>query len=353
LKLKKQIVKQENLQAYRTQFIKKFKNDLFKIDQSNFEAAALHLFNFQAVYNPIYSTYLAALSIDKNEVKKLSEIPFLPIEFFKTHKVVSSEAATELIFESSGTTGSQNSRHYLLDAHFYKSVAKHTFEKFYGKLANYQFLALLPSYLERSNSSLVYMVADFIAQSREGIQKDSTNFSGFYLSHTQDLIQNLRQLQAAGQKVILIGVTFALLDFAESNPMDLSGVIIMETGGMKGRRREMIREEVHDLLKKAFNVTQIHSEYGMTELLSQGYAKQDGIFECPAWTKVLLRDTNDPFEIGTHLKNGGINMIDLANVDSCAFIETKDLGMLIDNERFKVLGRYDNAEVRGCNLMIS
>lgn len=346
-------MKQENLQAYRTQFIKKFKNDLFKIDQTNFEVYALRLFNFQAVYNPIYSAYLAALSIDRNEVKKLSEIPFLPIEFFKTHKVTSSEAATELIFESSGTTGSQNSQHHLLDANFYKSVAKHTFEKFYGRLGDYQFLALLPSYLERNNSSLVYMVADFIAQSQKGSQTDTANFSGFYLSHTQDLIQNLQHLRAAGQKVVLIGVTFALLDFAEDNPMDLSDVIIMETGGMKGRRREMIRDEVHELLKKAFKVQQIHSEYGMTELLSQGYAKQDGIFECAAWTKVLLRDTNDPFEVGTHLKSGGINVIDLANVDSCAFIETKDLGMLIDNERFKVLGRYDNAEVRGCNLMIS
>lgn len=345
-------MKQETLQIYTTQFIKNFKKDLFKIDETNFGDFALRLFYFQAAHNPVYQSYLAALSIDKNEVKKLSEIPFLPIEFFKTHKIVSSQAPTEIIFESSGTTGSQNSQHHLLDADFYKNVAKHTFEKFYGKLQDYQFLALLPSYLERTNSSLVYMVADFIEQSRGGAGVENTNFSGFYLSHTQDLIHNLQQLQARKQKVVLIGVTFALLDFAEGKPMDLSDVIIMETGGMKGRRREMIREEVHDVLKTAFKCQQIHSEYGMTELLSQGYATKDGIFQCPPWVKILLRDTNDPFEVGTHLRNGGINVIDLANIDSCAFIETKDLGVLVDNERFKVLGRYDNADVRGCNLLV-
>ncbi|TAH19978.1 MAG: acyl transferase [Cytophagales bacterium] len=330
-----------------------FKREIFKIDQTNFEEFALRLFYFQAEHNFVYKSYLDALSIDKNEVKKLAEIPFLPIEFFKTHKVVSSQVPTEIIFESSGTTGSQNSQHHLLDANFYKNVAKHTFEKFYGKLQDYQFLALLPSYLERANSSLVYMVADFIAQSRAGEGRENPNFSGFYLSHTQDLIQNLQHLQAKKQKIVLIGVTFALLDFAESNPMDLSDVIIMETGGMKGRRREMIREEVHEILKTSFNCQHIHSEYGMTELLSQGYAINDGIFQSPAWVKILLRDTNDPFEVGTHLRNGGMNVIDLANVDSCAFIETKDLGTLLDNERFRVLGRYDNAEVRGCNLLIA
>lgn len=345
-------MQQETLQIYTTQFIKSFKNDLFKINQTNFEEFALRLFYFQAEHNLVYKSYLAALSIDKREVRKLAEIPFLPIEFFKTHKIVSSHAPTQIIFESSGTTGSRNSQHHLLDADFYKSVAKHTFEEFYGKLQDYQFLALLPSYLERTNSSLVYMVADFVAQSKAVQQIEYPNFSGFYLSHTQDLIHNLRQLQAQKQKVVLIGVTFALLDFAESNPMDLSDVIIMETGGMKGRRKEMIREEVHERLKTSFNVRQIHSEYGMTELLSQGYATADGVFQCPAWVKILLRDTNDPFEVGTHLRNGGINVIDLANVDSCAFIETKDLGTLLDNERFRVLGRYDNAEVRGCNLLI-
>lgn len=343
-----------------TQFIEQFKKDIFKINKTNFEEYALQLFRFQAVHNPIYSAYLAALKINTNKIQKLAQIPFLPIDFFKYYQVLSNQATAEIVFESSGTTGSLNSKHYLLDVSFYKNVAAYIFENVYGKLTDYTFLALLPSYLERNNSSLVYMVEHFIrvsqvAQSGQASYQnvnDASNFSGFYLNHTQDLIENLKKLQEKKQKVILIGVTFALLDFAESNPMDLSDVIIMETGGMKGRRREMIREEVHQTLKEAFNVKQIQSEYGMTELLSQAYAKEDGIFESPNCMKVLLRDVNDPFEVGTHLRNGGINIIDLANVDSCAFIETKDLATMLDNEHFKVLGRYDNTEVRGCNLMI-
>ncbi len=336
-----------------TQFIQQFKKDIFKINHTNFEEYALQLFRFQAEHNPVYKSYLSALKVNKNKVQKLAQIPFLPIDFFKSHQVLSSQATAEIVFESSGTTGTQNSKHYLLDGSFYKNVATHIFESFYGKLTDYQFLALLPSYLERNNSSLVYMVEHFISTAIGTSAKDSSrNFSGFYLNHTQDLMENLKKLQKEKQQVILIGVTFALLDFAESNPMDLSDVIIMETGGMKGRRREMIREEVHQTLREAFNVKQIHSEYGMTELLSQGYARQDGVFESPACMKILLRDVNDPFEVGTHLRSGGINVIDLANVDSCAFLETKDLATLVDNERFRVLGRYDHSDVRGCNLMV-
>lgn len=333
------------------QFTKNFKNALFKITPSNFEEYALQAFYFQATHNPVYRAYLSALSIDKNQIKKLSEIPFLPIDFFKTHQVLSLHAPVETIFESSGTTGTQNSKHYLLDGNFYQNVAKTIFEANYGKLTDYHFFALLPSYMERGNSSLVYMVKSFIESTKKA-NEQAENFSGFYLKHTQELVGRLGKLREKKQKAILIGVTFALLDFAEHYQVDLSHVVIMETGGMKGRRKEMIREEVHKILKEAFNVKQIHSEYGMTELLSQAYAIKDGIFRCPPFMKVFLRDVNDPFEIGEHIKHGGINVIDLANIDSCAFIETKDLGTLIDHEHFKVLGRYDNADVRGCNLMV-
>ena len=327
--------------------VQKFKSEFFNITPQNFEEYALALFHFQAAQCQVYQEYLSFLKIDKDKVKKLADIPFLPIEFFKTHQINSNRATTEIVFESSGTTGSQNSKHYVLDATFYKNVASTIFERTYGKLMDYHIFALLPSYLERSNSSLVYMVKHFKDVSAPTEDKNG----GFYLNHTQDLVENLKKIQIKKQKAILIGVTFALLDFAERNPTDLQNVIIMETGGMKGRRRELIREEVHSLLKEAFQCQQIHSEYGMTELLSQAYSKQNGVFELPFSMKVLLRDMNDPFEVGAHLKSGGINIIDLANIDSCAFIETKDIGVLIDNEHFKVLGRYDNADVRGCSQL--
>jgi hypothetical protein len=327
--------------------IQKFKSAFFNITPHNFEEYALALFNFQAVHCQVYREYLSFLSISKDKVKKLADVPFLPIEFFKTHQVISNYAPAEIVFESSGTTGVQNSKHYILDAQFYKNVASTIFEQVYGKLVDYHFFALLPSYLERNTSSLVYMVKHFKDCSTPTEDKNE----GFYLNHTQDLVANLKKTQEKKQKAVLIGVTFALLDFAERNPMDLKNVIIMETGGMKGRRRELIREEVHSLLKEAFRCEQIHSEYGMTELLSQAYSKQNGIFQLPFSMKVLLRDMNDPFEVGTHLKSGGINIIDLANIDSCAFIETKDLGVLLDDEHFKVLGRYDNADVRGCSQL--
>lgn len=334
-----------------TDFIQKFKSEFFKITPNHFEEYALALFRYQATHCQVYRAYLSSLSIDKDKVKKLADVPFLPIEFFKIHRVVSevveNNAPVQVIFESSGTTGAQNSKHHVLDASFYQSVASEIFERTYGKLSEYHFLALLPSYLERSNSSLVYMVKHF----KELSKPINPENEGFYLHHTQDLIQDLKKIQAKKQKAVLIGVTFALLDFAERNPMDLSDVIIMETGGMKGRRRELIREEVHDVLKEAFRCKHIHSEYGMTELLSQAYSKENGIFELPFSMKVLLRDMNDPFEVGTHLKSGGINVIDLANIDSCAFIETKDIGVMLDNEHFKVLGRYDNADVRGCSQL--
>ena len=329
----------------------------------DFEELALEIFRFQAAHNFTYKEYLHLLRVNPLAINRLEKIPFLPIQFFKYHKIVSDAAPTQIIFESSGTTGDVTSKHLVSDLPFYEYLSQKIFEQFYGPLNDFHILALLPSYLERNNSSLVYMVQSFIYRtfSRE---------SGFYLKNTNELLRKLRQLanQKSTRKVLLIGVTFALLDLAESGE-DLSfmqnlkdRLIVMETGGMKGRRKELLREEVHEILTGAFGVEKIHSEYGMTELLSQGYSRGDGIFELPKTMRILLREINDPFKIISTVNipslikkdivRGGINVIDLANIDSCCFVETQDLGAYnTDNQSFSIIGRFDNSDVRGCNLM--
>jgi phenylacetate-coenzyme A ligase PaaK-like adenylate-forming protein len=330
-----------------------------------FEELALEVFRFQAANNYIYKEYLRNLNIKLLTINRLDKIPFLPIQFFKHHKIISDNAPTQVVFESSGTTGDTTSKHLVSDLPFYEYISQKIFEQFYGPLTDFHILALLPSYLERNNSSLVYMVQSFI-------YRTYSQESGFYLKNTNELLQKLRQIsinEQSHRKVLLIGVTFALLDLAESGE-DLSflenlkdRLIIMETGGMKGRRKELLREEVHEILTKAFGVEKIHSEYGMTELLSQGYSKGDGIFELPNTMKILLREINDPFKIVSTIKllsskkqgviRGGINVVDLANIDSCSFIETQDLGAYnTDNQSFSIIGRFDNSDVRGCNLMV-
>ncbi len=330
----------------------------------DFEELALEIFRFQAATNYTYKEYLDFLKVNPAKINRLEKIPFLPIQFFKHHKIVSDAAPTQIVFESSGTTGDTTSKHLVSDLPFYEYISQRIFEQFYGPLSEFHILALLPSYLERNNSSLVYMVQSFIYRtySRE---------SGFYLKNTTELVQQLRQLsnQNSKRKVLLIGVTFALLDLAESGE-DLSfmlnlkdRLIVMETGGMKGRRKELLREEVHEILTSAFGIEKIHSEYGMTELLSQGYSKGDGIFELPQTMRVLLREINDPFKIIStvnytnrserELIRGGINVVDLANIDSCCFIETQDLGAYnTGNQSFSIIGRFDNSDIRGCNLMV-
>ncbi len=324
---------------------------IFKISsQANsrsegFETTALSVFAHQWEFNPIYRNFCNYLKKDKDSVRELGDIPFLPIEFFKKSKIVSGLKPAEIIFSSSGTTGDVTSKHYITDLEIYKASYSKGFTHFYGDLSDYCILALLPAYLEREGSSLVYMVDDLIAQSRHPE-------SGFYLDAMDDLAKTLAKLDAQGAKTILIGVSFALLDLVETNSFRLTNTIIMETGGMKGRRKEMIREELHHILKQGFGVTAIHSEYGMTELLSQAYSLGNGIFKPPPWMKVLIRDTEDPLTEQPFGKTGGINVIDLANINSCSFIATQDLGKLYKDGGFEVLGRFDHSDIRGCNLMV-
>jgi len=275
----------------------------------------------------------------------LQQIPFLPIQFFKSHTVVSNNEAPQAIFTSSGTTGMTTSQHLVTDVSLYEESYRRGFSQFYGNIENYVVLALLPSYLEREGSSLIYMVEDLI-------QLSNQPESGFYLNNHDELIEKLIELDSQGQNVILIGVTYALLDLIEKRKFQLQNTIIMETGGMKGKRKEMIREELHQQLCAGFGVASIHSEYGMTELLSQAYSLGEGIFECPSWMQILIRDTEDALSYITNGKTGGINVIDLANRNSCAFIATQDLGKKYANGTFEVLGRFDNSDIRGCNLMV-
>lgn len=322
-------------------------NDIFSIkNDSQFNELALAIFRYQSVKNEVYSQYLKGLSISPDSIKKLEEIPFLPIDFFKTHKVIcDSDSKEEIIFTSSGTTGMVQSKHYVSDVSVYENSYLKGFEFFYGNIEEYCVLAVLPSYLERDGSSLIYMAEDLIKKSKHAD-------SGFYLNNYDELILKLNALEARGQKTILIGVTYALLDLAEKQKLNLKNTIVMETGGMKGKRKEMVREELHTALGKGLGVNKIHSEYGMTELLSQAYSKGDGIFNCPSWMKILIRDTNDPFTILETKKTGGINVIDLANINSCSFIATQDLGKRYSDDSFEVLGRFDNSDIRGCNLLV-
>ena len=314
----------------------------------DFVDLALKLFRYQARHNEVYKQYIAHLHVVPEEVKELEQIPFLPIEFFKTHQVKTGAFEPEATFYSSGTTQTSRSRHFVSHLDWYTYTTKLIFEHFYGPLQEYVVLALLPSYLEQGGSSLVAMVDYFIGQT--GQQE-----TGFYLHEHDKLLQALQHARQRGKKVLLIGVSYALLDWAYRlrGREDFTGVTIMETGGMKGRHREMIREELHEHLKNGFGVDAIHSEYGMTELLSQAYSLGDSIFR-PGYTmRVLLRDLNDPFDVSYSHRSGGINVIDLANVDSCAFIETKDIGRYHENGCFEVLGRFDNSDIRGCNLLVS
>ena len=326
--------------------------DPFSIETPEaFLEAALETFHFQVKHNALYQQFLNYLKIDVRQVQTLEHIPFLPISFFKTHQVRSFQGKPEIIFSSSATTGSIQSMHEVYRLEYYQKSFRKAFERAYGTLENTALLALLPSYAERQGSSLIYMVDDLIKQS-------DPNSSGYYLYNHQQLADKLLELQNKGQRTILLGVSFALLDFTDQYSFEFPELIVIETGGMKGRRREMLREEVHQLLTEAFNVKVIHSEYGMTELLSQSYSEGEGIFEMSATMRILLRDINDPRTVYAHpdpkLRYGGINVIDLANIDSCAFIETQDLGRFVGEKgtQFEVIGRFDNSDIRGCNLLI-
>ncbi len=322
------------------------KNSIIKsLNSTDFEKLALEVFQIQAKNNVVYKEFIDLLGINPATVSKITEIPFLPIQFFKSHTIVSSKKEIEETFLSSGTTGMTQSKHFVTDISIYEESFTKGFEYFYGAIEDYTILALLPSYLERDGSSLIYMVNSFI-------EKSSNPKSGFYLNNLDELHKNLVEIDKLGQKVLLIGVSFALLDLVEIHQFNLKNTIIMETGGMKGRRKELIREELHEILCKGFGVSHIHSEYGMTELLSQGYSKGNGIFECPPWMKILTRDPEDALTLLPEGKSGGINVIDLANINSCSFIATQDLGKTYANGTFEVLGRFDNSDIRGCNLLL-
>ena len=314
-------------------------------NELEFEAKALEVFQFQYQKNPVYQEFCSYLGRNPKNVRQIFEIPFLPIEFFKSRTIITGQQKPQISFSSSGTTAGQTSQHQVSDLDIYEQSYLKAFEQFYGNIQDYCILALLPAYLEREGSSLIYMVDDLIKKSRH-------SDSGFYLDEFDSLKNKILLLDTSGSKVLLIGVSFALLDFAEKHPVQLKNTIVMETGGMKGRRKEMIRQELHQILKQGFGVDKIHSEYGMTELLSQAYSTGNGIFKTPNWMKVLIRDTEDPLSFQEIGKTGGINVIDLANSNSCSFIATQDLGKLHRDDSFEILGRFDHSDVRGCNLIV-
>lgn len=320
--------------------------DIFSIQtDADFVQAALQTFGYQYQHNQVYQRFCTLLGRTPDKVRQLTDIPFLPIEFFKSEAVYCGNERPTTVFTSSGTTGSQTSRHYVKDLAVYQQSFRQGFADFYGNIEEYTVLALLPSYLERTGSSLITMVADLI-------ERSGSADSGFYLNEYNLLAEKLTSLDRSGRKVLLIGVSFALLDLVETHRFQLKNTIVMETGGMKGRRKELIREELHAILCEGFGVEHIHSEYGMTELLSQAYSAGSGLYESVRWLKVLIRDTNDALSYQRPLKTGGINLIDLANIHSCSFIATQDLGRLHPDGKFEVLGRFDNADIRGCNLLI-
>lgn len=311
----------------------------------DFQQKSLEIFRFQAENNPIYRGFIKHLGINPNKVTELEKIPFLPIDFFKDFEILTLKKPIEKVFTSSGTTGMIPSKHFVYDLSLYHSQLEKSFEFFYGNFNDYVILPLLPAYAERQGSSLIEMV-DF------WMQKTGQQNREYFLYDHEKLAEQLRQYQLSPKKVILIGVSFALLDFAENYKMNLSDCIIIETGGMKGRKAEMTRNELHEILKNAFSTSEIQSEYGMTELLSQAYAKESGLFESPPWMKILLRDPEDPFSYVKQGKSGGINVIDFANINSCSFIATEDLGRFHTENKLEILGRFDNSDVRGCNLMV-
>ncbi|WP_338732669.1 acyl transferase [Mangrovimonas cancribranchiae] len=318
---------------------------IFNINTSQeFNTTALDIFKFQFENNPVYRSYCDLLYKHPSDITQVKDIPFLPIQFFKSHTVLS-QKNIEKTFTSSGTTGTTTSKHHVSDLSIYENSFTKGFQKFYGNVEDYTILALLPSYLERDGSSLIYMVDHLITQSQHAE-------SGYYLNNLSDLKNTLLKLEAQGKKTLLIGVSFALLDLVEHHQFQLKNTVVMETGGMKGRRKELIREELHNILKQGFGITNIHSEYGMTELLSQAYSQGQGIYKCPNWMRVVTRDTEDPLTILNTSSSGGLNIIDLANINSCSFIATQDLGKVHTNNTFEVLGRFDHSDVRGCNLMV-
>ncbi|WP_282041690.1 acyl transferase [Winogradskyella flava] len=320
-------------------------NAIFNIKSTeDFKAMALQVFRFQFENNPVYRSFCDLLYKHPSDIRNTNDIPFLPIQFFKSHDVLSTTKAVEKIFTSSGTTGSLTSKHLITGISLYEKSYRKGFKHFYGNVEDYVILALLPSYLERDGSSLIYMVSDLIETSNRPE-------SGFYLDNLEALSQIIQTLERKKQKTLLIGVSFALLDLVESFQFNLNHTIVMETGGMKGRRKEIIRQELHNILKTGFGVEYIHSEYGMTELLSQAYSRGKGVFDCPPWMKVLTRDTEDALALQRPNKTGGINIIDLANINSCSFIATQDLGKVFENGQFEIIGRFDNSDIRGCNLM--
>ena len=321
-------------------------NAIFNIKtETEFEELALQIFKFQFENNRVYRSFCDLLYKHPSDVKSLKDIPFLPIQFFKSHSVLSSTESVQTTFTSSGTTGSNTSKHLITNLEIYEQSFKKGFKHFYGNIQDYVVLALLPSYLDREGSSLIYMVDALIKQSNHPE-------SGFYLNNLSELKNTLSKLDSEGKKVLLIGVSFALLDLVEARQFQLKNTIIMETGGMKGRRKELIREELHTILKQGFGVETIHSEYGMTELLSQAYSQGNGIFKCPNWMRIVTRDTEDAMTIQPSGKAGGINVIDLANINSCSFIATQDLGRVYENSSFEIIGRFDASDIRGCNLMV-
>ncbi|MDD7884542.1 acyl transferase [Flavivirga sp. 57AJ16] len=321
-------------------------NSIFNItNQTEFEDLALQIFKFQFENNPVYRSFCDLLYKHPCDVKTINDIPFLPIQFFKSHNVLSSKNPIKTTFLSSGTTGSITSKHHVTDLDIYTQSFTKGFQQFYGPIEDYVILALLPSYLEREGASLIYMVDAMIKQSKY-------TESGFYLNNYSELKDTLAALDSPGKKILLIGVSFALLDLVERHQFNLSHTIIMETGGMKGRRKELIREALHSRLKAGFGVDAIHSEYGMTELLSQSYSKGHGVFNAPNWMRILTRDIEDPLSILAPGKTGGVNVIDLANINSCSFIATQDLGRVNNNGTFEIIGRFDNSDIRGCNLMV-
>ena len=321
-------------------------DNIFSIqNDEQFSQLALEIFKHQAANCTVYAEYILHLKINIDEVKDVTQIPFLPISFFKTHSVLSNKNPIQIAFSSSGTTGMIQSSHQVTNVKLYEQSYLQAFHQFYGAIEEYCFLALLPSYQQRAGSSLIYMVNDLI-------EKSKNPQSGYFLYNHDELFETLKDLKAKNQKTVLIGVTYALLDFIEQYEINFPNLIVMETGGMKGKRKEMVREELHEQLTKGFGIKAIHSEYGMTELLSQAYSLGAGIFNCPNWMQVLIRDTNDPLSLIPQGRTGGINVIDLANVNSCSFIATQDLGKIYLDGSFEVLGRFDNADIRGCNLLV-
>ena len=315
------------------------------LNEASFEALALEVFQYQFEHNKVYRSFCDLLYVHPSDVKTITQIPFLPIQFFKSHKILTNTTEVQALFLSSGTTGTLRSKHYVSDISWYETSFRTSFNLSYGAIEDYIVLALLPSYQAREGSSLIYMVDDLIKQSKQ-------QESGYYLNDLEGLAKQLLSLDKNNKKVLLIGVSYALLDLIELQQFQLNNTIIIETGGMKGRRKELVKPALHEILKKGFGVKQIHAEYGMTELLSQAYSQADGLFKTPPWMRILIRDTEDPLSLLTYGKTGGINVIDLANINSCAFIATQDLGKVYEDKTFELLGRFDNSDIRGCNLLV-